>query len=243
MRKRTLLLLVLCCAGAAPGQYHVPEKLYHAVEDFLKDGYYLKAFLKGKQMDTTIQVSEIEVGVPVPIYHFKKADEEYVFQTASRDTPVMSLVEPTGRWEFSLKARGEYLFGIRFKETKTNWEFAGAGWGKDPWSEVRKAYPVSSGIHPIKVIHAHRQYLHFPQIGQHNLTRLCDSTFRAQCKERLRELEESGARTAELGEVERILSTVTDSYGILVDSRKAIGYLKSKYAIANDSMPSGEDDR
>jgi hypothetical protein len=150
----------------------------------------------------------------------------------------MSIVEPSGFWEFSLWGRGKYLIGVKFLNKGASWGFVSAGGRKTAWAEMRKVYPESSGVHPIIVYHAHRQYLHFPQIGEHNLTMLCDSPFRNSRKRERSALQDAPVRAEELQQVEQMLQTTTDTYRVLVDSRKTLQYLKQPTESQRRTRPS-----
>ena len=229
MKKRIqALIFALCCAASSFGQGgQVPPGLHEAMRKKLEGwGPHLKMLLKSNGLDTTIQVAEIDCGTPVQIYYFRNWDKPHHLDSISVDAPVMSIVEPSGHWEFSLRARGQYLIGVKFFDKDGTWDWVSAGGTKTAWAEMRKVYPESSGVHPIIVYHAHRKYLHFPQKGEHNLTMLCDSAFRNSLKRELRDLKDAPGRAEELQETGQMLQATTDTYSVLVDSRRTLQYLK-----------------
>lgn len=239
-RQLYMLALVVCFVGSGFGEQKVPQGLYDAIHEYLQEDRSLVGNLRAKGFDTNITASEIDVGVPVQSYRFKfkKEEGEYSFNTMSLDAPVMSLVEPTGYWQFHLKARGQYLFGVVFCDKEGTWDYVGSGYGLSAWAEFREVYPESTGIHPVVVGHARRIYVHVPQKGEHNLTLMSDSSYRAKYAQQLRELKSTGGRAKDLRRIEGILSTVSDTYGVLVDSRKVLQYLRDRYPDAKP-MPSG----
>jgi len=237
LKQIQVLSIAFCCAASSSGQDGVPEGLYEALRNYLKERQAsVKALMKSNGLDTMIEIAEIDAGVPVEWYRFRMGEEG--LDSINVDAPVMSLLEPKGCWEFSLKARGQYLIGVTFCERDGGWRFGGAGGRKTAWAEVREVYPESSGTHPIIVSYGHRKYLHFPQKCEHNLTMLCDSTFRNSRKREWRELKDAPGRTEELREVEQILQVTTDTYGVLVDSRKTLQYLKQPIGPQRREQPS-----
>lgn len=239
-RQLYMLALVVCFVGSGFGEQKVPQGLYDAIHEYLQEDRSLVGNLRAKGFDTNITASEIDVGVPVQFYHFKfnKEAGEYSFNTMSLDAPVMSLVEPTGGWMFNLKARGQYLFGVFFREQQGVWDCVGSGFGVSYWAEFREVYPESTGISPVLIGHAWETYLHVPEKGEHNLTYTSDSSWRARHRQKLRELKSTGGRAKDLRRIEGILSTVSDTYGVLVDSRKVLQYLRDRYPDGKP-MPSG----
>jgi hypothetical protein len=63
-----ILFLAVCCVGGSFAQQKVPEELIEAMKDFLKDEIRVKGTLRTFELDTTIQLSEIEFGVPVELF-------------------------------------------------------------------------------------------------------------------------------------------------------------------------------
>lgn len=228
-RNLCLLALVACSVGSSFAEQEVPQGLYVAIHEYLQEERSLVRNLRAKGLDTNITAAEIEVGIPVEFYAFKREDGEYTFIDEAPDAPVMSLVEPTGFWRFNLKARGQYLFGVHFCDKQGVWDYVGSGTGLSAWKEFRDVYPESTGILPIVIGHERRTYVHVPEKGEHNLTYMSDSSYRAKYRQQLRELKSTGRRSEDLREIEGILSTVSETYGVLVDSRKTLLHLQNRY--------------
>lgn len=237
MKSLYTFILLLCFCGICLSQQEVPQALYNAIYSYLNDGTSVKRNIRGLGLDTTIQVSEITIEKPVEIYQFKICDKAYCFENNNIDTTVESLIESTGYWEFSLKARGKYLYIVKFYYKNGKCDWVSSGGNLNSWSEVKLEYPESTGIQPILIKNSGNYYLHFPQLSNHNLTLLTDRIHRAQVKKQISELRNKKEGTSneyknkienELDSHEGLLSTMTDSYKNLVDSRIVLSYLKNQ---------------
>jgi hypothetical protein len=233
----TILILTACCVGLGHAQQKVPVGLYKAMNDYLKEGNSLKRSLGYEGLDTTIQVTEIEIGIPIENFIFKEVVRKGHYDSINIEDPVMSLVEPSGFWEFYIKARGEYLCAVQFYNKHGNWEWASTG-GVDDWPKVRSAYPEYSGINPIIIKTGRGQYIHFPAINEHNLTLMLNKTMMAMYKNDWNTLKDSKDRNEdEFQKIDGLLSTTTASYKSLCDSRRVFQLFKDAAKRAKESKP------
>ena len=224
-----VLLIIWGCFGLGFSQQKPPKALFVAINQYLNDGESLTRNLKGLGLDASIRVEEVDVGIPAEIFVFKGWKNKDFADRLNTSAPVMSIIESTGSWEFSLKARGQYLFGVEFECKNGICEWATTGGSKAAWKEVKAAYPDSSGINPLIIRHGRKTFLHFPQINKYNLTLLTDSSYRAMLKNEWRDSNaKKGQNIVNFLEIDGLLSTTTDSYAILADSKKTLKYLKDR---------------
>ncbi len=171
MRKH-LLCLILAAGMAGPSHAReVPEGVQRMIDTLLTDSMtdcglaYTKRVL---HLDSGLQLSDIEAGVPL---------EKYIFRYAALDTcdvnaPVQELIEPANVWLVPIRTRTKerYLYYVEVYKKGDVWKRIGMGEGdRGIWQRLRKAYPESTGVNPILVSYCGQDFLHFPQKGVRNL--------------------------------------------------------------------------
>lgn len=223
-----VVILVICCVCAVFSQSQPPNTLYDAMNKYLYGQGFI-GHLKILGYDTTIQPSEIDFGIPAEVYVLKKNGDK-IIDSVSIDEPVMNTIEPAGIWEFCLTARGKSMFRVTFILKNNKFEWLESGGTTNNWKEMREVYPESTGVNPI-IIQASRQdrFLHFPQINAHNLTLDTDSSYRVDLKNTWHEAKKNKSEQPDdFTEIDGLISTLSDSYAKLNDSRKTFQYLKNR---------------
>lgn len=211
----------------------IPEGLYDALYSVLKEGDHLKRNLRRHGFDTTMDISEIDPGIPVEYFHLKKDPQKGdVDQILNIDVnaPIMSLVEPSGTWLFHVKAKGKWAFTVNLVNENGKWVWAGT-WGPSrAWEEVRTAYPESTGIRPVVITGPpkRRGYIHFPHINNHNLTWMVSQKSRDKIKKQLQPENRKKLDKKDIQELEDQAAVFSDRYdsASLVDSRITLRYFK-----------------
>ncbi len=234
----TILFLVLYFFSIGNAQQAVPRELYKAMTDYLNDGESFKRNLIGiGKFDTSIQASEVEIGVPIAIYSFKKSIIESNFILTDSTDSVMSLIQPTGNWQFFLRARDKYLFGVQFHCDNANCEWVMTGGDRQDWKEVRDAYPESTGIDPIIIKYGRTNFIHFQQISKNNLTHLTSTFYRNELKKELKKSKEKGfTESNNFLEIDCLLKSSTDSYKKLIDKKNVLSYLNLKTSLTKKHL-------
>jgi hypothetical protein len=95
---------------------------------------------------------------------------------------------------------------------------------------MRAEYPESSGVNPIILNFGMEEFVHFPQVSDHNLTRLMAKEFRNDNVKKYNSLKEPSRLTTRDRDMEQLkdeMTVVTDSYKSLIDSRITIKYFKN----------------
>ncbi|MBN1308444.1 MAG: hypothetical protein JXA18_11035 [Chitinispirillaceae bacterium] len=164
--KKVIFIGVLL-AGAVYAQ-EIPEGVQRIMNDYKKDTIGILSFntaQKTFKFDSSITISDIEIGVPY---------EEYILVKESLlklpDTvPVQSVIAPCGVWQIPIRAKGKYIYFVRVSNSGGTWKFAGMGEPLADWQKIREAWPESSGNNPIFISKGRRCFLHFPNQGGHNL--------------------------------------------------------------------------
>ncbi len=227
--KQSILLIILSFFIMENGSVNaadndIPKGLYDALHSKLKKD--LKQELSSFGFDTTIDITEIDPGVPVENYHLKDIKQ---IDSIDINAPVMSLVESDNSWCFYLKARRKYLMTMLFDNSNGKWVWAGTWGRRKSWEEIRERYPESTGIRPV-IIQGVRGwgYVHFPHINDHNLTLLAQTKDRENIKRKLESIELQHVDKLELQEQMSIMPESWDSAS-LVDSRITLQYFKKEF--------------
>jgi hypothetical protein len=125
----------------------------------------------GLNIDTTLQLSEPEVGTPIQRYvltmdALEKADE---------NSPIKAIVIPSDCWYVPIYAHGKtiYIMDIS-RNIRRHWQIEGSGnvftAKNSTWDSIRTAWPESSRFNPIYIeTFSNHRFFHFPQKGDHNL--------------------------------------------------------------------------
>ncbi|HEX3018889.1 MAG TPA: hypothetical protein VHP36_01240 [Chitinispirillaceae bacterium] len=233
MKQNILLLFIVFfiieTGNADAANRDIPEGLYDALYSKLEKD--LKQELSSFGFDTTIDIKEIDPGVPVENYRFRGIKQ---FDSIDIDAPIMSLVESAGTWEFFLRARGNYIISILFDKLNGNWVWAGTGGRRPAWEEIREAYPESTGIRPVKIQGARGWgYVHFPHINNRNLTLLAEKKDREKIQKQLKNTALNNESVQMLQEQISIMPESWDSAS-LVDSRITLQFFKKEIKRAQE---------
>jgi len=113
-------------------------------------------------------ISEASLGTPFQLYTITPTK----LLDAGDDTPVNSLITPTGNWFFPVVLEGRYRSILTVTEMDGEWEAVGIG--KTPLAEqlqeVGKQWPKSRGYDPVLIIifQANSYFFTVPQVDDYN---------------------------------------------------------------------------
>jgi hypothetical protein len=182
MKKRfitqlTLIVALLALTAVGEGSVYaqeVPKEIKLFLENYNKDSTVEGGPLHAKKsrfLSDTVKIKDVSVGRVLQRYKFK-----HVFLDEYPDTIAFSeIIEPSGSWCVLITAHGKPAYELWLKLDKTSGKVRFAGMSElspegGMWSELEKAYPVSSGINPLYFTMFDSPYLlYFKQLGPRKL--------------------------------------------------------------------------
>lgn len=171
MRESVLIMLLVALMAEWCQAQKIPLELQQIVNNYAKDStvdYGFNFAKKWLHLDSSLKSTDIEVGIPIEEYTLRYD----VLDTCRDDIPVKFLIQPSNYWILPIRAHGQYIYEITISKSSGTWQMVGAGelGPVNLWQKLRKSYPESSGIIPIKINDGRWWFYHFPQLGLYNLT-------------------------------------------------------------------------